>query len=87
MGDRILKAIDSADGLEPVLIVRRPDDGHSYQRQWLSAELNNDPDSSILSGDSVVSDRVQVSCWDAPQRQIMATIRRAIRPQEETPSL
>ncbi|WP_316187561.1 MULTISPECIES: hypothetical protein [unclassified Bradyrhizobium] len=44
-----IKTLESINGRERVLILRRPDGAYTYQRQWLSASLpNDDPDCPII---------------------------------------
>jgi hypothetical protein len=61
MNDHVLKTIESPDGRERILIVRRTDGVHSCRRQWLSAEMNSDPDSPIFERGEVLEGQ-----WGAP---------------------
>lgn len=59
--DRILRSIESPDGCERVLIVRRSDGVYSYRKQFLSPYAITDPDSPLLPAGAV-----QDGAWTPP---------------------
>ncbi len=61
VADRVLRSIESPDGTQRILIVVRPDGVCSYQKQFLSLQMNNDSDSPDFPAGSVPEKR-----WGPP---------------------
>jgi hypothetical protein len=57
-----VRVLESSDGLERVIIAKRPDGNYTYRRQWRSRAANFHPDSPI----SAEAPSLRAGEWDAP---------------------